>query len=110
MARSAVSTVVSATSAVTIGKHPLVKRFMKGLFELDPQFPRYTYVWDVSLLLRYLRMLDDPKNLPMKLLGKKLAVLLCILAGGKDVKLYMPSTSSTLKSPIMCATSPFTQN
>ena len=83
MARSAVSTVVSATSAVTIGKHPLVKRFMKGLFELDPQFPRYTYVWDVSLLLRYLRMLDDPKNLPMKLLGKKLAVLLCILAGGQ---------------------------
>ena len=56
---------------------------MKGLFELDPQFPRYTYVWDVSSLLRYLRMLDDPKNLPMKLLGKKLAVLLCILAGGQ---------------------------
>lgn len=83
MARSAVSSVVSVSSDTTIGKHPLVKRFMKGLFELEPQFPRYKYVWDVSLLLQYLRMLDEPKNLSQKLLGKKLAVLICILAGGQ---------------------------
>ena len=83
MARSAVSSVVSVSSVVTIGKHPLVKRFMKGLFELDPKFPRYKFVWDVSLLFRYMRMLDDPKNLSLELLGKKLAALICILAGGQ---------------------------
>ena len=83
MARSAVSSVVSAGTDTAMGKHPLVKRFMKGLFELEPQFPRYKFVWDVSLLFRYLRMLDEPKNLSQKLLGKKLAILICILAGGQ---------------------------
>ena len=83
MARSAVSSVTSAGSAVTMGNHPLIKRFMKGLFEAEPHFPRYALVWDVSLLLRYLRMLDEPGNLPLGLLGKKLAAMICILAGGQ---------------------------
>lgn len=82
MARSAVSSVVSAGSDLTIGKHPLVKRFMKGLFELNPQFPKYKFIWDVSILFRYFRMLDHPKELTLGILGKKLAMLICILAGG----------------------------
>ena len=56
---------------------------MKGLFEMKPQFPKYNLVWDVSQLLRYFRMLDDPENLPLSILGKKLAIMLCILAGGQ---------------------------
>ena len=83
MARSAVSSVASAGSENSMGKHPLVRRFMKGLFELEPQFPRYKFVWDVSVLFRYFRMLDEPKNLTLNLLGKKLAALICILAGGQ---------------------------
>ena len=83
MARSAVSSVVSSGSEMTIGKHPLVKRFMKGLFELNPQFPKYKFVWDLSILFRYFRMLDHPKELNLGILGKKLAMLLCILAGGQ---------------------------
>ena len=83
MARSAVSSVTSAGSSITIGNDPLVKRFMKGLFETQPQFPKYNFTWDVSQLLRHLRMLDEPRNLPLALLGKKLATMLCILAGGQ---------------------------
>ena len=83
MARSAVSSVVSPGSSLSIGNHPLVKRYMKGLFELEPQFPKYSLVWDLSILLRYMRMLDDPANLPLGLLGKKLAIMICILAGGQ---------------------------
>ena len=83
MARSAVSSVVSAGTNISMGRHPLVKRFMKGLFELNPQFPRYKFVWDVSILFRYLKMLDEPKNLSLNLLGKKLAILICLVAGGQ---------------------------
>ena len=83
MARSAVSSVTSAGSDFSMGKNPLVKRYMKGLFELEPHFPKYRYVWDVSILLRYMRMLDDPENLPLKTLGKKLAIMISLLAGGQ---------------------------
>ena len=83
MARSAVSSIVSAGSEQSMGKHPLVKRFMKGLFELEPHFPRYRFVWDVSVLFSYFRRLDEPKNLTLNILGKKLAMLICILAGGQ---------------------------
>ena len=83
MARSALSNVISLKDNVPLGKHPFVKRFMKGIFEMDPKFPKYKFVWDVSILLNYFRELDEPKHLPMGLLGKKLAIMLTILAGGQ---------------------------
>ena len=83
MARSAISNIVVCKDNVPLGKQLLVKRFMKGVFEMNPHFPRYRYVWDVSLVLNYFRSLPKPKYLPMGLLGKKLAMMLVILAGGQ---------------------------
>jgi hypothetical protein len=80
MARSAISNVI--TWKEPLGKHALVKRFMKGIFEIDPKFPKYKFVWDVSTLLNYFRTLDVPQRLSTALLGKKLAIMLSILAGG----------------------------
>lgn len=83
MARSAVSSVVINTNNIPLGKNTLIKRYMKGVFEINPQLPRYKYIWDVSILLDYFRKLDDPKHLPVGMLGKKLALMLVILAGGQ---------------------------
>ena len=40
-ARSALSSVLTSPENVTFGNHPLVSRFLKGVFELKPSLPRY---------------------------------------------------------------------
>ena len=68
MARSAVSALVNARDDVPIGKHPLLKRFMKGIFELRPVFPKYHTTWDLSILFNYFRSMDYQSKLSI---GKK---------------------------------------
>ena len=79
-ARSAVGVI---SDVENLGKHPDIKRLMKGLFESNPKYPKYTCVWDVRILFDYFRKLPHQKLLPIKLLCKKLAILLSILAGGQ---------------------------
>ena len=47
-ARSALSAVITLDSQRKFGEHPLVTRFLKGVFELKPSLPRYSGVWDVG--------------------------------------------------------------
>ena len=47
-ARSALSSVLILPNNITFGAHPLVARFLKGVFELKPSLPRYSSIWDVS--------------------------------------------------------------
>ena len=39
------------------GERRFVKRFMMGICELRPAFPRYAVTWDVDLVLYYLGLL-----------------------------------------------------
>ncbi len=65
-ARSALSTVISISGCQTFGTHPLVTRFMKGVYEeLKPQ-PKYTQIWDVSTVLRHLATLKPNSSLLLK--------------------------------------------
>ena len=84
MARSALSSVIVMNNAseFTFGKHTLVKRLMKGIFEKRPTFPKFHFIWNVQTLFNYFRSLDHPAELPMGILGKKLALLIGIVAGG----------------------------
>ena len=45
-ARSALSTIINVDN-LSIGKHSLVKKFVRGVYNIKPSLPRYT----VSLLL-----------------------------------------------------------
>ena len=80
-ARSALSTVLNTTSHTSFGTHPLVVRFLKGVFELKPSLPRYASIWDVGLVLDYLKTLAPLTELSLKTLTKKLTILLCLLTG-----------------------------
>ncbi len=80
MARSAVGVL---SNIEDIGKHPDIKRMMKGLFEKKPQFPKYNCIWDVNILLKFFRTLPSQEDLSLELLSKKLAILISILAGGQ---------------------------
>lgn len=70
--RSAISTVHSAVDGFKIGQHPIVVRFLKGLINLRPVQSRYNYVWDVDVVLKFLKTfspLRKLKMLTMKLVG-----------------------------------------
>ena len=51
-------------SAVTLndgskfGQHPLVCRCLKGTYELRPALPKYTQIWDVNVVLNFLKTFD----------------------------------------------------
>ena len=65
-ARSALSAVAPLFQTSTFGSHPLVCRFMKGVFETKPLLPRYTKTWNVNIMMIYLVSLCPPKELTLR--------------------------------------------
>ena len=63
------------------GEHPVVCRFLKGVFELRLSLSKYTEIWDVATVLEYLKTLSPAKELSLKILTKKVTMLLCLLMG-----------------------------
>ena len=81
-ARSALSSLLQLSNVnVPFGQLPVVKRFMKGLYELRPSFPRYQSIWNVSTVLNYLREKPYGPQIGLKELTLRLNFLLCILSG-----------------------------
>lgn len=78
--RSALSQVLQTPSGVSFGELPLVKQFMRGVYQEKPALPRYTTTWDVSILLKYLKTLPHVKSLSLKLLTFKTVTMLAILS------------------------------
>ena len=87
-ARSALSAVVSMPQNNTFGSHPLVCRFMKGVFETKPSLPRYSETWDVNIVINYLAALGPPDGLTMKVLTYKVVMLLALLSGQRRQTLH----------------------
>ena len=77
-ARSALSTFLHNSSGITIGNSPVIKRFMKGVFESRPPSSRYSYIWDVNLVLSYLKNLYPLEDISLKCLTHKLCMLLAL--------------------------------
>ena len=59
-----------------IGSHPLVSRFMKGVFQSRPPCPIYLATWDVSVVLSHLRSLSPKEDLSFKDVTFKLMMLM----------------------------------
>ena len=67
-ARSALSIIITV-DGMSIGNHSLVVRFLKGVFNLGPQVPRYKGVWDVSIVLSFLKTLSPVSSLSLRTLA-----------------------------------------
>ena len=82
-ARSMLSSILqlNINSSLPIGQLPIVKRFMKGIYELLPSLPRYTTTWDLSTVLNYFRKGASVSTLSLKELTFKLTFLLTLLSG-----------------------------
>ena len=77
--RSALSNFVSLSDGAKIGTHPLVVKFMKGIFNVKPPLPRYTSTWDVGCVLKRLREWSPNNTLSLKNMTLKLCMLLALL-------------------------------
>ncbi len=58
------------------------------MFETKPALPRYTCVWDVEIVLDYLKNLGSNTELTLKLLTLKLVMLLRLLLGQRCQTLH----------------------
>ena len=65
-ARSAISAFTIPKDNSSIGGHPTVIRFMKGVYKSTPPTPRYKTTWDVQVVLTYLSSFPTVSDLPVK--------------------------------------------
>ncbi|MCG7884355.1 MAG: tyrosine-type recombinase/integrase [Candidatus Thiodiazotropha taylori] len=86
-AKSMLSSLLSLLHRKDIGKDPLIRHFMKGIFNLKPALPRYVNTWDVQVVIEYLNSLKS-SELNLKLLSVKLATLLALATGQRCQTLW----------------------
>ena len=76
--RSAISMTHEEADGTRVGQHPLVSRFLKGVFNSHPPAPRYSVTWDVDVVLSYLKSLPINSELSFQALSHKLAMLMAL--------------------------------
>ena len=97
-ARSALSAVGLVIDGFSAGSHPLVIRFMKGIYNKRPSVPRYTSTWDVSKVLNYLRSLSPVNKLSLKLLSYKLVMLISLTLACRTQAIHLLDVRHMIKS------------
>ena len=93
-ARSALASSIILPGYKSLSDHPLVSRYIKGVFNLRPPAPKYSVMWDASVLLNYLKGLGENSILSFKDLTFKTAALLSILAGKRVHDIHKISVAS----------------
>lgn len=76
--RSAISMTHDDVDGTRVGQHPLVSRFLKGIFNSRPPAPKYCSTWNVDIVLSYIKKLPENKELSFQLLSHKLAMLMAL--------------------------------
>ena len=64
--RSAISMSHVSVEGVVFGKHPTVCRLMQGIFNSRPPKPKYKSVWDVDVVVTYIRSMEPSEQLSIK--------------------------------------------
>ena len=82
-AKSAISHTVCLPPFSSLGDHPLIVKFMKGVFNLRPPKTKTGFIWDVSILFNLFRSIDTNENLSFYDLTCKTLCLLILLNGAR---------------------------
>lgn len=77
--RSMLSVTLEPINGIPIGKHPLIIKLMRGCYNKNPPKPKYSNLWDVSIVLGFMKSRGDNEELCLSMLSKKLATLLAIV-------------------------------
>ena len=84
------------------GTHPLVYRFVKGVFELKPSSPKYKGIWDVRIVLKHLSEYLTPQTPTLKKLTLKTTMLLALLSGQRCQTLQRLSVNNKVLEQDTC--------
>ena len=76
--RSAIGSVYKKIDGVEVGKHPLIARVLKGVFNKRPPRPKYNSVWDVNQVLAWLKLIGPSESLSLQDLTIKTTMLLAL--------------------------------
>lgn len=79
-ARSALSSYLSTMWKTDISDNILLRRSIKGIFQLRPSFPKYNYTWNENHELKFLKTIKTT-DVRLRLLSMKLATLLPLATG-----------------------------
>lgn len=83
----------------TISNHPIIVRYVRGVFNCRKPAPRYEETWDVAPVLRYIELLMPLNKLPLKELTLKLVMLLALTSGQRCQTLTFLDTTAMTKTP-----------
>ena len=75
-ARSALSSIVTIKGYTKLSEHPFISCYLKGIYNRHPPLPKYTRIWDVSLVLDYYNSIETNDELQFKDLVKKTVMIL----------------------------------
>ena len=82
--RSCISFHLAHVDNKPVGDHPSVIRLMKGIFNSNPPRPKSNVVWDVSVLINYIRSLPPNADLSFDDLSRKLVCLLAVTCANRS--------------------------
>lgn len=88
-ARGALSALGITLEGCRAGNHPLINRFMRGVFNLRPSCPRYAETWDVQPVLQKLRSMSPLQDLSLKSLTLKLVMLMALTQAARVQTLHL---------------------
>lgn len=97
-ARSAISSILLSTGAVSFGSHPLVVRFLRGVYNSRPSLPRYTEIWDVRIVLDKLREMSPASTLALKELTYKLVMLIALVSAQREQTIHLLNIKNMTKT------------
>lgn len=96
-ARSTLSAFITLEGNFSVGVHPMVQRFMKGVFQTRPALPRYQATWDTSVVLSYLKTLHPVEELNLQQLTYKLVMLCALVTGQRSQSIHLMNLSTLQK-------------
>ena len=75
MGWTALNTIVMLPGFPGISENPLIKRFIKDVFNTKPPKPRHTYIWYINKVLSCIANLRCNETLSDKILSQKLRAI-----------------------------------
>ena len=79
--KSAVSLILDNVDSYSIGSHPMVCRFLKGIGRIRPPRTKYDFIWNPSKVFSFLENLGSLETLSLMQLSVKCATLLALCTG-----------------------------
>ena len=78
--RSAISLYHNKIEGFKVGQHPLITELLKAIGKLRPPKPKMNGVWDVDIMLKYLKGLPTNAEMEIKSLTLKTIMLIALVA------------------------------